>query len=58
MEKNNKNGILRLNLTITTELDKEIVEEFKQICKKQRKRYTKVAIELFKAYIDDYKATR
>ena len=48
----------RFSLTILNGEDIKIVNEFKEICKKQRKRYTSVALKLFQEYIEDYKATR
>ena len=48
----------RFSLTIINESDIKIIEEFKDICKKQKKRYTNVALNLFREYIDDYKAIR
>ena len=48
----------RFSLTIISSDDVKIVNEFKEICKKQRKRYTSVALKLFREYVDDYKATR
>jgi hypothetical protein len=48
----------RFSLTIIDDNDASIVKEFKDICKKQKKRYTNVALSLFRDYIEDYKATR
>lgn len=56
-EKGNTNGY-RFSLTITGEEERQIVEEFKFVCKKQKKRYTRIALTLFKEFIDVYHATR
>jgi hypothetical protein len=48
----------RFSLTIVNKDDVIVIEDFKEICKKQKKRYTQVALQLFREYIDDYKATR
>ncbi|MGD0885215.1 MAG: hypothetical protein ABSA46_10170 [Thermodesulfovibrionales bacterium] len=48
----------RFSLTIIDNNDASVVREFKDICKKQKKRYTNVALSLFRDYIEDYKATR
>ena len=48
----------RFSLTILDPNDEKIINEFKNICKKQKKRYTSVALRLFCEYIEDYKATR
>jgi hypothetical protein len=49
---------LRFNLTFVEDKDKQIVAEFRAICKKNKKRYSKVLAALMKDYIDTYKATR
>lgn len=48
----------RFSLTITNPDDAKVIDKFKDICKKQKKRYTTVALSLFREYIDDYKASR
>ena len=48
----------RFSLTIVNKDDVIVIEDFKEICKKQKKRYTQVALKLFRQYIEDYKATR
>lgn len=48
----------RFALTLTKSEDWNIVTEFKEICKKQKKRYTRVILAFMQEYIDDYKATR
>ena len=48
----------RFSLTAVNKDDVTVIEEFKRIYKKQQKRYTQVALKLFREYIDDYKATR
>lgn len=53
-----KNGKKRFNLTLYTERDATLVEDFKKICRLQKKRYTKVILDLIEDYIADYKATR
>ena len=46
----------RFSLTTVNKNDVTVIEDFKGICKKQKKRYTQVALNLFREYIDDYKA--
>lgn len=48
----------RFSLALIDDKDRLIVEEFKRICRLQKKRYTKVVISLIEEYIADYKATR
>jgi hypothetical protein len=52
------NSHLRFNLTFVEDKDKQIVAEFRAICMKNKKRYSKILASLMKDYIDTYKATR
>ena len=52
------NNHLRFNLTFVDDEDKQIVADFRALCKKNKKRYSKVISEMMKEYIDTYKATR
>lgn len=58
MNKIIKDKPLRFNLTFVSDEDKEIIAEFKSICKKNRKRYSRILLELMKEHIDTYHATR
>lgn len=58
MEIMTKNKPLRFNLTIMNENDKKIIAEFKSICKKNRKRYSRIILELMKEHNETYHATR
>ena len=57
-EKNDSTKQIRFSLTVIDEDDIKTIDEFKEICKKQKKRYTGIALKLFREYIDDYKALR
>ena len=57
-EKNDSTKQIRFSLTVIDEDDIKTIDEFKEICKKQKKRYTSIALKLFREYIDDYKALR
>lgn len=52
------NKHIRFNLTFVEDEDKQILAEFRSICKKNKKRYSKVISEMMKEYVDTYKATR
>lgn len=58
MKKQEVNTHLRFNLTFVNEEDKQIVADFRALCKKNKKRYSKVLSEMMKEYVDTYKATR
>jgi hypothetical protein len=57
-EKNDSTKQIRFSLTVIDEDDIKTIDEFKEICKKQKKRYTSIVLKLFREYIDDYKALR
>lgn len=48
----------RMSLSLNSAEAEKIAHEFKYICKKEKKRYTKVLLELMKDYVENYKATR
>lgn len=52
------NNHLRFNLTFVGDKDKQIVADFRALCKKNKKRYSRVIADMMKEYVDTYKATR
>jgi len=50
--------VKRFSLALISKDSEQIVKEFKEICKKEKKRYSNTILYLLKDYNNDYKAVR